>query len=450
MQVMPSTYQDVSGEAMPDSFVNDFPAQVDFAFDYFDQEIYRLFNERVKFEAIGQKYGVRGDELHTFITLSVVNAYKAGPTRMVNVLKAFLGGFAARSLPDDFEGSGLALFHLMTSFSRNYDTVDRYGPQSQEYSFLAVAGAQSLAEHFGTEYGLAKEDWTDYLPQIGGLIGAVLSDSLVDPITKKGGLGANIPLSIGHIPLKVLKDVKSILQLASNRKNSKKPISKSKARLKRAQKVAKPGAKKTTSKQKSPAAILSRRSLLKGGLATAGGTGLYAFGEDILDRLSDADLQILSEAYSAEEVPEMMEYLNRRGIFLTSSTQGFNEDGSVDGRGRTALVSLRKDVWAALEQILEDLDMLDKTTNPHDAEAVVITGMAEDAGHSVRTHGHGPGYAIDLRNNRSNQTARRLSNRLTQDTNRLNTNQYAVETEHPLRQGNELLVGDRIFRYNVK
>lgn len=452
MQFLMSTYRGLGGKLSLEAFRDNFPEQVEFAFKYFDEEIYQVLDEQANFKAIGHKYGVSGDELNTFIVLSMVNAYKAGQTRMKNVLNAFLAGFAARSLPDNFDGTGLGLFDLMTQFNANYQPVSGYGPRSREYPKLAVAGAQSLSERYNAPYGLKEESPWLQTAGVGALVGAVLSDAKLDPTFKKQGTLINSLPALGKVPFKLVNEIKDLVASVAGIKKGKKAPSKTAVSLKQPKVAAQPKTKTARKSKKANRGALpafTRRQAMVGGVATAAvGAGL-GFKDTILDTLSDVGLESTSGVYDRSEVASELARLRERGIFLTSSTQGFNENGEVDGRGRTALVSMRKDVWATMEQLFEELQMLDQARSPHDEEAVIITGMAEDAGHSTRTHGHGPGHAIDLRNNGTNQTARRLSNRLLQNTEQESGNARSVAVEHRLRESG-MLVGDKIFRYNSK
>lgn len=190
-----------------------------------------------------------------------------------------------------------------------------------------------------------------------------------------------------------------------------------------------------------------RQFLWGGGAAAALAGGAYYRGE-IADAVTDLISGVetnLDGTYSVSEVPAELRRLNERGIFLYSWSQGYNETGTVDAAGRTTLMGMRKDVWATVEQLLEDLDLLDQADSAEAEEAIVVTGLAEGAGHSTRSHGHGNGYSVDFRIN----AARRIRDRLIEDTTVTNRFTRELHPNHRLRESG-LVVGEQIFRFNSK
>lgn len=159
LQFLPSTYRGLGGDLSIDELKEDFAEQVEFAFKHLDESVYKLLEDEVDFDGLCSKYGVSGSEQQEFIALCMINAYKAGQSRMVRVLNGFRRGFLFDSLPPGFDQTGLGLFYVMSNFMSGYarSTEPGYGQQSHEYPLKVIAGAESLGEEFGQPYGLNYE-----------------------------------------------------------------------------------------------------------------------------------------------------------------------------------------------------------------------------------------------------------------------------------------------------
>ncbi len=470
LQFLPSTYKGLGGELSIDELKDDFAEQVEFAFKHLDESVYKLLADKVDFDGLCSKYGVNGSEKDEFIALSVINAYKAGQGNMVRVLNSFHKGFLTRSLPPGFDKTGLGLFYVMSNFMSGYgrSIEPDYGPQSHEYPLKVIAGAESLGETFDEPYGL-KVDRSSLLAKgVGAAVGLVVADGILDPAKPRKTIKA-LPKDIG---LAAIKSPVTVAQLVSRTaamvvepKKILKKLPKKKAvkpKLKSETKASKRAPSKPSKTKKSP--LLTRRRLLATA-ATGGVAGLgAALKGPIVELFSGAPTILsgdLNDKLVASEVPKTLADLNRRGIFLSSSWEagGTEENGEVDACGRTTLAGLREVVLDTVVKLLEDLDLLDQINDDevdydsnsgrreaeNHPQAIVLTGGAEGCDHSKREHGHGNGYAVDLRKNSSD----RIEQALVAQTTVVNDFTRVLSPEHKLMQSG-LVIGDKIFRFNGK
>lgn len=456
-QVVPDVYRVEANVDASDMASMEVATQVAF---YNYERIYTVLTKGVKlgkidvkgldFEAFKNHFGLSSGQWENFLTLVMVNAYNTGERRMLEILHWFKAEYDREDWAKLEDQTELGLFSLMADSARaNRTRFKRYDKHSSEYVFKSL-GAQESLDGAGLDYSQSGSSIVDATQE---WVGDRLYDTGIPVATGvASGLVAKNALATSERYPKPKKKVKSFAKRAGRdlARHSKTALERSTAAVK----ATINGEAAAPKRRAVPELTMSRRQVLAqaGVLTAASITGVVgARNADLIGSLGSGVSDLLSlepnlnGSYSAAEVPAELARLNDRGIFLSSSTQGFAENGLVDGSGRTALVTMRKDVWAAVEQLLEDLDLLDKTTNQDDSEAMIITGLAENAGHSPRIHGHGPGYAVDFRRH----SAEQIEAGLIEDTTVENAFTRSLHAEHALLKSG-LVVGEKIFRFNSK
>jgi len=401
------------------------------------------------FERFKNHFGFTQPQWENFLTLVMVNAYNTGERRMLEILHWFQGEYSADDWAQLENKTELGLFSLMADSARSNRAFRRYDRHSSEYVFKSL-GAQASLDGGGLDY-----------TQTGASLVSRATTWVKDQLYETG-----IPVATGTVAGLATRNALATSERFPKPKKTVKTLAGKATRdlgrftrtaieqIGLSAKATYRGSAESAKRHAIPNQTMTRREALTklGGATAASVAGLI--GARNSDLFADVDFNFpdnlisapsLEGSFSAAEVPAEMARLNARGIFLSSSTQGFSENVLVDGPGRTALVSMRKDVLATIEQLLNDLDLLDKTTDQNSNNAVVITGMAEDAGHSPRVHGHGPGFAVDYRHH----TAENIEAKLIDHTEVVNATTRNLHPEHRLLQSG-LVIGEKIFRYNSK
>ena len=130
--------------------VQDFKVATPLAFAYFDRVIYPTISESVD-GALG-KFGLseNPEAAEQFLVYCMINAYNAGPGRLTEILEKFSGSYSTRHIHPAYEYTPLSLFHSMAELAKLPlgSLSSRYRTESGEYVFRVLAGAESLdADH---------------------------------------------------------------------------------------------------------------------------------------------------------------------------------------------------------------------------------------------------------------------------------------------------------------
>ncbi len=407
--------------------------------------------EGLDFEAFKRRFGLSEDQWNNFLALAMLNAYNTGERRMLEIMHWFKDNFSLSDVAQIENQTELGLFSMMADLARTSGKFSRYGEESNEYVFKSLGAAKSLSHT--NRLAFAEIDAVDSpvnvasrwvknritdtgVPILVGAAGGLAVDNGFETAKQNPSKLRKKASRSERYADKVWRYVQTALQRSWRG---------GKAVINEKEEVKKQG--------KKPAHEVTRREVLKGGGAALGvsaaGLTAHRYREEIGEMMSEF-VTDLSEVIGHEgeisksEVPKVIAHLKSRGIFLRSSGVGFNEDGMSTAGNRTAVIGMRKDVLGAFESLLNDLKLLDKADSPDDPGAIVVTGMAE-GGHSKRKHGHGNGFAIDLRS----ETATRVAKEIVAGTTRLNTTSRSVPESHLLVKS-EMLVGKKIFRYSGK
>ncbi|MEK9153920.1 MAG: DUF5715 family protein [Patescibacteria group bacterium] len=113
------------------------------AFQYFDRTIYSAMAESAK--KCAEHFGLVGEnENEKFITLCMINAYNAGPTRMRNVLNKFASAYNANDIRSAYDYTATTLFNALSERAMRDNLDAGYKTEASQYTFAVLAGAESL------------------------------------------------------------------------------------------------------------------------------------------------------------------------------------------------------------------------------------------------------------------------------------------------------------------
>lgn len=118
--------------------------------------------------AMAKRYGLDDKQSEDFGIYCMINSYNSGPSRMLEVMKAFEKNFPPNRVIGFYEYTPLALFDRMVTEAYNNRRVIRYREHSSEYVFKVLAGAEYLGYKNLDKAILKRKDlvWNDTMEML--------------------------------------------------------------------------------------------------------------------------------------------------------------------------------------------------------------------------------------------------------------------------------------------
>ncbi|MEK7098548.1 MAG: DUF5715 family protein [Patescibacteria group bacterium] len=116
------------------------------AFAYFDHVLYPAVKDPAERVLTAFGLGEHPEAFEQFVTYCMINAYNAGPTRMAQMLDAFVAKYSPRHVHPTYEYTPLSLFQSFAEVALRPpgSLSDGYKHEAGEYVFRVLAGAEAL------------------------------------------------------------------------------------------------------------------------------------------------------------------------------------------------------------------------------------------------------------------------------------------------------------------